>query len=134
MTRKDDTLWEQGLNCVTLLVLATVHTPFIPRGVQTTLTPICLLILLAGLLFDLRKRSGYRDGELEREKRDERNRMIQTQAVWCSYVTEDWLLFGALAISGLLMQNDVVAYTLMYILAARSLLSFGIRWWMDRKY
>lgn len=134
MTRKNDTLWDHGMNCVTLLALAVINAPFIPYSIKRMLNLIIILILPLTLLFDFQKRLSYSEGELEREKRDERNRMIQMQAVWYCHVTEDWALLGSFAVCGFFIQNVVVTYVLLCLLVARSLLSFGIRWWLNRKY
>lgn len=134
MTRKNDTLWEQGANCVTLLALAFINTPLIPRSIKRTLTPVILLVFALLLIFDLWKQCEYNAEELERERRDEHSRMIHEQAVWYCHLVEDWGLLVLFAVFSLIVQNDVVAYTLMWVLAVRSLLSFAIRWWLNRKY
>ena len=134
MTKRGDTLWENGVNCVTLLALAISNTPFFPRDVKNILTPIIISILILNICFYSWKQSHYSGKELEREKQDERNRMIQTQAVWCCHVAEDWILLGAFVVFGLFVQNEAVTYTLMWVLVARSLAAFGIRWWLSKKY
>lgn len=134
MMRRTNTLWEEGEHCLTMLTLAIINAPFIPRNIRRPLTLFMLLALVLFWVVAHRKRASYSEEELERERRDERNRMIQTQAVWYCYVAEDWILLGLFAVFGLFVQNDVVAYTMMCVLIARSLLTLAIRWWLDRKY
>lgn len=134
MTGRNHTLWEQGASCLTMLVLAITNAPFMPRSIRRPLSLFLILVLIFVWFIDRQKRAGYSEGELERERRDERNRMIRTQAVWYCHVAEDWILLGLFVIFGLYVQSDVIAYTMMWVLVARNLLSFGIRWWLNRKY
>lgn len=134
MTRKDDTLWEQGAHCVTLLVLSIINAPVIPYRIRRPLTLFMLLALVWFWLIDSRKRTSYSEGELERERQDERCRMIQKQAVWYCHVAEDWIMLVLFAIFGLFVQNDMAACITMWVLVARCLFSFIIRWWLERKY
>ena len=134
MTKRNDTLWEHGIRCVTTLALGISNAPFIPQNIRWILTPVLFLALVLSFFFDRWKRSSYSEKELEREKQDERNQMIQMQAVWYCYVAEDWVLLGLFAIFGFRVQDRGIAYAMLLGLAVRCLLSFGIRWRLDRKY
>ena len=135
MTKRNSPLWEQGLNCVFLFALAISNTISIfPRSIRHAQTLVIILALFLVVCVDWQKRNSYGEGELERERRDERSRMIQTQAVWYCHVAEDWILLGLFAVFGIFVRNDAVAYAMMWVLAVRALLSFCIRWWLERKY
>ncbi len=134
MTSRKDTLWEHGIRCVTTLALGIVNAPFIPLSMKRILTPLFLLALILDVLFDRWKRARYSEEELEREKQDERNQMIHTQAVWYCHVAEDWVLLVLFVVFGFCVADDAIASALVFVLAARCLLSFGIRWWLNRKY
>ena len=134
MTRRNNTLWEQGAHCLTMLALASTNAPFIPRSIRDPLTLFMVLVLILFWIVDYQKRANYGEKELERERQDERSQMILTRAVWYCHTAEDRILLVLFAVFGLFVQNDVIAYTMMWILVARSLFTFGVRWWLNRKY
>ena len=134
MTRKNAALWEQGINCAVVLSVAVSNFPLIPPAIRHPFSLFFILVLIAAMFFDHWKRASYSEKELERERRDERNQMIQMQAVWYCHLAEDWILLGAFAVFALFLQDDVIAHVAMWLLAARSLLCFAIRWWLSRKY
>lgn len=133
MNRRENTIWEEGLNCIILLSMAINFSPFIPRSISQVLGPVLILVLLWTMVADRRKRRKYREGELERERQDERSQMVKTEAVWYCHVAENFTLLALFlfAISG---RHEALAGIMLWILAARNALSFGIRWWLDRKY
>mgnify|MGYP001062540124 CR=1 FL=1 len=129
-----NTLLEQGLSCITMLALGISNAPFIPRDIRLRLTPVIIAVLILALLayFYLNNKRSKED--IEREERDERNKMILEKSVWYCRQAEDWLLLVLFAILGLYFQKYEVAYTLFWFMIGRFLLTFGIRWWLNRKY
>lgn len=134
MINRKMTLFNHGIGCITLLVLGSSNSPFIPRGLRDILFPYLLIALLLALLVSFIYQARHSKEELEREQRDERSRMILERSVWYCRQTEDWLLLGLFAVLVMDPDHERSAYLLLWVMIVRNLLTFGIRCWLERKY
>ena len=131
MIRRKSTLFEQGLNCIAMLVVGIATAPVFPYPLQHRLLPFAILGLLLVYLAD----SWYRSKEnIKRAQKDERNQMILDKAVWYCYQAEDWILIGLIAVFGVCFEQYELSQLLLWILVGRSVLTFCVRWWLSRKY
>ncbi|MCI8551380.1 MAG: hypothetical protein HFF56_00045 [Lawsonibacter sp.] len=131
MIRRKSTLFEQGLNCIVMLVVGIVTAPVFPYPLQHRLLPFAILGLPLVCLAD----SWYRSKEnIKRAQKDERNQMILDKAVWYCYQVEDWILIGLIAVFGVCFEQYELSQLLLWILVGRSVLTFCVRWWLSRKY
>lgn len=133
ITRKG-TLFDQGMSCVILLVLGISNTSFVPPALRGGLDSVLLLIMILVALTVLSHEAARSKKDIQREQKDERNQMILERAVWYCRQAEDWILLGLYAMFTLFLHKYEVANVILWILTGRSLLSFAIRWWLNRKY
>ena len=71
--------------------------------------------------------------EAEREKRDERSRMIQDRAMRNCWSLEDAVLIIATIV--FVFRNQPSVYSILYlVLVVRELACVATRWWLERKY
>ncbi|NBI67563.1 hypothetical protein D1646_12220 [Pseudoflavonifractor sp. 60] len=134
MIYRKHTLFEQGLNCAVILFVGIISAPFIPGELRMKLAPFVLLgcVLVLCLNFFYEQKRGRAD--IQREQRDERSQMILERAVWYCRQIEDRGLLILFCIVGLCFQRYEIAYTLYWFIIGRSLLTFAIRWWLERRY
>lgn len=78
--------------------------------------------------------SGGSEEEVDREERDERNRMIQDISSDLGRKVETTILLAAYLIFGLFMKYYTIAIVLYWVLILRFWLYLLLRWWMNRKY
>ena len=111
-----------------------------------------LVLILAGLLFSLPvfpeeirrslPQALEERKELDRENRDERNRMIYEKTAWCCWQGETILLIAAFFLMVLFMDKvDFLKQlrsrdmNLIFLLYWLRILIFELaRWWMNQKY
>lgn len=134
MISRKNSLFEQGAYCITLLAVGVSNAPFIPRNLQRRLFPFILLALVLNLIVSLCYQSRRSKKEIKREQKDERNQMILEKSVWYCRQAEDWILLGLFTVFAMGLHMYEIAYTLYWVMIGRSILSFGIRWWLNRKY
>ena len=134
MISRKSTLFDQGTYCITLLAVGVSNAPFIPRDLQRRLFPFVLVALVLTLIVSLCHQSRRSKEEIKREQKDERNQMILEKSIWYGYRAEDWILLALFALFGLGLEQYEIAYTFWWVMIGRCLLTFGIRWWLSRKY
>lgn len=134
MINRRNTLLDQGVNCITLLALGISNAPFISRDLRLKLFPFLILAMFFGLFISLHYQAGHSKEDIKREQEDERNQMILEKSVWYCYLAEDWIFLALFALFTLGLEQREIAYTVWWVMIGRSLLTFGIRWWLNRKY
>lgn len=112
-----------GINFISLFLEA----PFRMKLLRY-LFPLIGVELLIYIIY----RARHSREEIDREVKDERNQMILERAVMLSRQTEDWLLLGLVFVFGPILQEFKIAVALYLVMVGRDLLTFGIRWWMQR--
>lgn len=132
--KRRQALRDEGMACATMLFIGLSNTTSISRDLRHKIFPFLVLAMVLCLAAYWYQTSKYSQQELEREEQDERNRMIQEKASWYSRQIEDWALIALFAVFSLGLKRYEIAYTLLWFLIGRYLLSFGVRWWLNRKY
>ena len=132
--KRRDNLRDEGMACVSMLFIGLTNTTFIPRGLRHKMFPFLVVAVVLCLAIYWYQLSQYSEQELTREGKDERNRMIQEKASWYSRRAEDWILIGLYAVFTLGFQQYTIGYSLLWFMIGRYVLSFCIRWWLNRKY
>lgn len=134
MIRRKSTLFEQGISCIILIAVGISNAPFFPDPLRRRLYPFVILGLLLTLFVHLWYQVSHSKEDIKRAQKDERNQLILDKAIWCCWQVEDWLLLGLFALFGLGFEQYEIAYLLLWVLVGRNLLTFGVRWWLNRKY
>ncbi len=134
MIYRKTTLFEQGLNCIILLSMGISLAPFLPPGIKNKLFTVQILLLIAVLAASIYHDAKHGKEKIKREQKDERNQMILERSAWYCHQVEDWLLLVLFVVFALHLDNRFIAYTLYWVLIGRHILSFCIRWWLNRKY
>lgn len=133
MISRKNNLFFQGLYLFnTVLGGITLITPFLEASFRMKLLRYVFLLIGVELLIYIIYRARHSRKEIDREVMDERNQMILERAVMLSRQAEDWLLLGLVLMFGPILQEFKIAVTLYWVLIGRGLLTFGIRWWMNR--
>lgn len=133
MIYRKHTLFEQGLNCITLLIVGIFIAPFIPQNLKDKLFPYLMIILILVLFASFYYQSKHSKEEIKRKQRDERSQMILEKSIWYCRQAEDWILLGLFTVFAIGLHAYEIAYTLFWVIIGRNILSFAIRWWLDRK-
>ncbi len=120
-------LRDEGLLCIALLAITLRH-------LRKEWLPFVIAAESVSILIYLIQISRRSMKDIEREDRDERNRMIQEKASWYSRQAEDWTLLGLSVFFTVFLHEYKIGYALMFFMVGRYWLSFGIRLWLNRKY
>ena len=135
MIYRKHTLLDQGLNCITLLVLGILNAaPFISPSQRRVLDPFLILALLLVIFVSWYHERKHGKEDIQREQRDERNQMILEKSIWYCHQAESGILLGLYAVLVLFLDEYEIANILLWVLIGRNLLAFVIRWWLNRKY
>ena len=134
MISRKNTLLDQGMQCITMLVLGLSNYSFFSRELQNKLLPFMLVALALAFVAYLYDLSKYGKQDLEREERDERSQMILEKSVWYCHRAEDWVLLGLFAVCSLCWRRYDISSVIWWFMIGRYLLTFCIRWWLNRKY
>lgn len=134
MTSRRNTLFFQGVNLFNSALVGIVLITFLFPEAHFRMNVLRYVLLLIGveLVVYIIYRVRHSRKEIDRELNDERNQMILERAVMLSHQTENWLLLGLVLVFCVFLQEIKIAVTLYWVLIGRGLLTFGIRWWMER--
>lgn len=133
MTTRRNNLFLQGLYLFSsALAGVSLIALFLDASFRMKLLRYLLLLIGAELVVYIIYRARHSREEIDRELKDERNQMILERAVMLSYQAEDWVLLGLVFVFGPVLQEFKIAVTLYWVLIVRGLLTFVIRWWMER--
>lgn len=133
MTTRRNNLFYQGVSLFnTALGGISLISLFLEASFRMKLLRYFFLFIGAELVVYIIYRVRHNREEIDREVKDERNQMILERAVMLSYQTEDWVLLGLVLVFGPVLQEFKIAVTLYWMLIVRGLLTFVIRWWMER--
>ena len=137
--RKVKPLRAELVTCIAITVCGlNLHKSFFPHTLWTRLFPVFAIVgmILCILLWFLDFTKGTEE-ELEREKRDERNLVIQDRASWFCWRVENVLLITVFGVCPLFLRYEItytISYVLYWIILLRYWLFFATRWWMNRNY
>lgn len=133
MTTRRNNLFLQGLYLFSsALAGVSLIALFLDASFRMKLLRYLLLLIGAELVVYIIYRARHSREEIDRELKDERNQMILERAVMLSYQAADWVLLGLVFVFGPVLQEFKIAVTLYWVLIVRGLLTFVIRWWMER--
>lgn len=138
---KNHAMQDDLIRCVSMLGFSVyfVNQPELNQWQKNVAIVGLLLIILMSLLqiwqilWRDKRMTPEEKREAEREKRDERSRMIQDRAMRNCWGLEDAVLIIAMLV--FVFRGQLAVCGVLYpILTLRELACVALRWWLERKY